>query len=129
MAGPRPEYDTPRVWRYYLVYAVFMAVLFLSTTGIGVWLMYLSSEGPRPDTSGVGLGALVTVVGGVLAGCYCSAPFVVRPRWSWAFHTTLIVVGMLSGLGLLFGIPLLIYWFRADARALFDSGELEQLAA
>lgn len=116
----------PPLWRYYLCYAIFMGVLFLAATGLGVWLLFMSTEGPHTDATGVALGTLVTVIGGALGGFYCAAPFVTRPRWSWTYHTVLIVVGLLTGVGLLLGIPLLIMWLRGNTRALFESGELNR---
>ncbi len=116
--GAQPP-QPPQVWRYYLGYAISMAVLYLLVAVVGV---VIASSGtfmaPEPGQPPMPAGLFV-VVGVVLGIPFLAAPFLPKAPWAWIYHIVLISVGMTSVCCMPISIPLLIFWLKPETKAFF----------
>ena len=119
-----PAGDTPPVWLWYRVYAVLMALLYVFTAIMGI--LYLAGAGFAPGLAGADqamltiYGVLMLGFGVVLAGVFGAAPFLPKKKWAWIYHLVLIALGLTSCCCMPASIPLLIYWLRPEAKAMFE---------
>lgn len=113
----------PPVWKWFVVYCVFMAVIYLLCIVLGVFfLMSEPTRADRPPTSAEEarwFGVLFMIVGLVLAVPFASGPFLPRKPWAWTFGLVLICVGLTSACCLPAAIPLLIFWLKPEAKAYY----------
>ena len=118
-----PVVERPPVWKWYIVYAVFMALLYLFVALMGVG--YLAGAGFLPVGQDEQIlfgvyGGLFLVLGIVFAGLYVAAPFLPKKPWAWIYHLVLIALGLTSCCTLFVCVPLLIYWLKPETKAMFE---------
>lgn len=121
-----PSQPAPPVWKWYVAYCVFMAVLYLLCIVLGViFLTAAPTEFDRPPTSPEEarlVGVVFIVVGLVLAVPFASGPFLPRKPWAWTFGLVLICIGLTSACCLPAAIPLLIFWLKPETKTYFGRG-------
>jgi hypothetical protein len=125
--GTPPAYGEgaihPPVWLWYRLYAVLMALLYVATAVMGG--LYLAGAGFLPGISSsdqaifIAYGVIMLAMGGVFALLYGAAPFLPKKRWAWFYHVVLICIGLTSCCCMPACIPLLIYWLKPEAKAMF----------
>ncbi len=100
------EPQTTFVLRAYRAWAVFMAVVYVALAGaFGFFL-----PAPHPVLYA---GAAIA-----FAALYAAAALAPREPWAWTLGLVAIVVGM-TGIGIVFAIPLLMAWRRPSTKAAY----------
>ena len=108
------------VW--FKVYAAMMAFCWLVFAVLG--LIFTFSAPALADTdwdmaADMFSGLAFLVAGGGLFLVYALALFLKPRPWVWILDLLLILLGMLSCLLMLFLIPLLIFWMKAETKRYF----------
>ena len=113
--GKPPPPETPPVWTWYLVYAVLMALMYVTVLGFA---LVLTSTGPMRGENLV-MAVVLAAVSVPFAIAFGVAPFLPKRPWAWYYHLALIALGMTSACCMLASIPLLIYWLKPETKAFF----------
>ena len=113
MPPARPE-GPPPVWRWYVVYTVAMAVMYLAVT-IGGGFVFVAA----PHGEGQVQGAIMAVIGLPLMILYGAAPFLRKTSTTYTVHLVLIGIGLTSACCVPACLPLLIYWLKPETKAFF----------
>jgi hypothetical protein len=124
----------PGVVLWYRVYCGFSASLELATAAVGLLLClfrqplagFFGSPDVRNaapmDLSDPGLflvlGGLCLAEGVVMGSIFVATFFLPRRPWAWVCHLIILALG-LTGCDIVFCVPLMIFWLRADNRAYF----------
>jgi hypothetical protein len=117
-APPRAETaGRPRVIAWYRAYAASMAMLYLTTCGVGTMMLFQIDQGIA-DESGRVAGVIILIVSLVLAGRYTFAAVVPLKPWAWVVGLVAIAVG-LTGCTLVLALPLLLHWLKPVTKAAF----------
>jgi MFS family permease len=117
-----PSQPAPPVWKWYVAYCVFMAILYLLCIVMGfVFLLAAPASDRRPTSPEEArlFGVVFMVVGLVLTIPFASGPFLPRKPWAWTFGLVLICIGLTSACCLPAAIPLLIFWLKPETKAYF----------
>lgn len=117
--APSQPAGMPPVWRWYIVYVVAMALMYLAVTVLGVVLMVVDLPTRSDDLPLAFQGGLMAVIGLPFFLLYAAAPFVPRRPWAWVFHLVLICIGLTSACCALASIPLLIFWLKPEMKLAF----------
>lgn len=113
----------PPVIKWYVVYSIAMALLYIGCTVFGGFLSFadLSSFSAGRDLMGMKIqGIIMLVVGIPLFFLYAAAPFLPRKPWNWIFSMVLICIGMTSCCCIPACIPLLIFWIKPETKQYFQ---------
>lgn len=113
---------TPPVWKWFIAYSIFMALLYLACLigVVGFFFFYYSSARTSFDQGfAVGFALVFATLSFILLAIYAAAPFVPKRPWAWTYTLVLICIGLTSPLLLPACIPLLIYWLKPETKAFF----------
>lgn len=113
---------TRKTWKWFVVYCVLMAVLYLISVATGAVLLAFSfsSLAEKPDISILRAQATAfLLVGLILMIPYAMGPFVKGKSWGWVFGIVLIAIGMTSCCLWPITIPLLIQWIKPEMKRVF----------
>ena len=116
--------EPPPVWRWYVVYCVLMAALYLGVSVVGLFLLVaapqLAAADPNEDALGLRIqGVILAGMGLVFITPFAIAPFLPKKPWAWVYHIVMIALGMTSVCCLPATIPLLIFWIKPETRQFF----------
>jgi hypothetical protein len=114
--------ETRKTWRWYVVYCVIMALMYLFVAGIGATLLVLSlgvGTIGRPDGEMTVQAVWFLILGLIFIIPYALGPFVKTKKWGWTFGTVLIAIGMTSCCLWPITIPLLIRWIKPEMKRVF----------
>jgi hypothetical protein len=110
---------TPPVFKWYVGYCIFMALLYLGVGVSGITFMFIEPEGDMSAAEAKIMGAIVLIMGLVFGAPYAIAPFLARKSWVWVYGLVLICIGLSSLCCLPVCIPLLIAWLKPDIKAFY----------
>ena len=123
--NPYPPYQIqqpagpPPVWRWYTVYVIAMALMYLGVMVLGIALTVIDLPTRSDDVPIAVQGVLMAVIGAPFFLLYAAALFLPKRPWTWVFHLVLICVGLTSACCAPASIPLLIYWLKPETKAAF----------
>lgn len=111
---PPGEVPAPPVWLWYRVYAAAMCVMYLLVGAgcIGVYFVAPSS----PDRIVIIVMAVISLPFALLFGAALALP---KKPWAYWVHLALMGLGMTSACCMLASGPLLWYWLKPEAKAMF----------
>lgn len=109
-----PGDGPPVVWKWYVAYAVAMAVLYL-LVAVGGGFVFAATTRGEDQIQGVIMG----VIGLPLAILYGVAPFLRKTSSTYTFHLVLIGIGLTSACCIPACLPLLLYWLKPETKAFF----------
>ena len=110
---------TPPVYKWFVVYCILMALLYLTATLMGIVFMFIEPDGEMSPAQAKIIGPVVFILGLVFFVPFLSAPFLPRKSWVWVFGLVLICIGLTSAFCLPASIPLLIYWLKPEMKAFY----------
>jgi len=110
---------TPPVYKWFIVYCVLMALLYLLTGVMGIVFMFMEPDQDMSETEAKIMGVVLLVLGLVFFVAYAAAPFLPRQNWAWVFGLVLICVGLTSACCLPVCVPLLIFWLKPEMKAFY----------
>jgi hypothetical protein len=113
---------TPPVWKWYLAYAISLAIVYVVCALSGVVIIvaaYFAS--PEERVQLLLTGSLLFVFCVPFAGAVGAVPFLPRKPWAWTYHLVMICMGMTSACCLPACIPLLIFWLKPETKAMFNA--------
>jgi hypothetical protein len=124
--APTVPSGRPKVWEWFVVYCIAMAILYLVCAALGVAMIVVDpaaldadpAEAPFMDIEG----AVLLGMGVVLLVPFAAAPFLPRRKWVWIYDLVLICLGLTSCCTVPACIPLLLYWLKPEAKAWFEGG-------
>jgi hypothetical protein len=114
-----PDRAPPRVWTWFVVYCVVMALQYLAVFGLGVFFFLAPSDPGLGPNERLLFGGLYVGFGLVFGIPFTIAPFLPHNRGTWVYGIVLIALGMTGLCYLPFTIPLLIFWLKPETRAHF----------
>jgi hypothetical protein len=113
----------PPVYMWFKIYSALFAVLYLVVAIAGGGLIAAAASNPSGELNEAAfMGVIYLVVGLVLFVPFVIAPFLPKKPWVWIFDLVLICVGLTSPCCMIASIPLLIFWIKPEAKALFGRG-------
>ena len=116
----QPYDQSPPVWKWYIVYCILMAILYLITTLFGLGFLLLGPEAPdMTETEARVMGFIFLIFSLPLLVIFALAPFLPKKPWVWIYGLVLIALGMTSMCCLPATIPLLIFWIKPETRQFF----------
>ena len=104
----------PAVVTWYVVYAVFMAVVYLGAIGLGVLLASFAQKDEETIQ-----GVIIAVVSLPFLVLFAVAPFRANTPGAWTYHLVLICLWLTSACCIPVSLPLLIYWLKPETKAYF----------
>lgn len=110
---------TPPVYKWFVVYCIVMALLYLVVAAMGVVFLFISPDPQMDKTEATLMGIVFLVMGLILFVPYASAPFLPRQSWVWVVGLVLICIGLTSACCLPVCIPLLIFWLKPEMKAFY----------
>lgn len=110
---------TPPVYRWFVAYCIFMALLYLSLAGMGIVFMFIEPDRDMSATEAKIMGAVLLIIGLAFFVPYAVAPFLPRQSWVWILGLVLICIGLTSACCLPACIPLLIFWLKPEMKAFY----------
>ena len=110
---------TPPVYKWFIVYCVLMAVLYLGTAVMGIVFMFVEPDREMSAAEAKIMSVVFLVVGLVFFVPFALGPFLPRKSWAWVFGLVLICIGLTSTCCLPICIPLLIYWSKPEMKAFY----------
>ena len=123
--APPPHAERPRVWPWFVTYAVLMALMYFILGGVGITLLVLGPEqlaSAQHDATEIMINGVVLSVCAVLGIPFALAPFLPRKPGVWVFDLVLICLGLTSPCCLPMTIPLLIFWLKPETKVWFGRG-------
>ncbi|HEX8144020.1 MAG TPA: hypothetical protein VF553_15580 [Pyrinomonadaceae bacterium] len=111
-----------KVWKGFVAYCIFMALLYLFVAAIGGALLYLAqgSMAGGKDVAELRIqGVIFLFVGIALVIPYAIGPFVKGKSWGWVYGIVLIAIGLTSCCLWPATIPLIIHWVKPEMKAFF----------
>lgn len=109
----------PPVYKWYIVYCVLMALLYLTMAVMGIVFMFIEPDRDMSAAEAKIMGIMFLVLGLIFFVPYAIAPFLPRKSWVWVFGLVLICVGLTSLCCLPACIPLLIFWSKPEMKAFY----------
>lgn len=110
---------TPPAYKWFVVYCVLMALVYLLLAVMGIVNMVTEPEPGRSAEEAKIMGAVFLIMGLVFCIPYAIAPFLPRQSWVWVFGLVLICLGLTSLCCLPACIPLLIFWMKPEMKAFY----------
>ena len=110
---------TPPVYKWFVVYCVCMALLYLTMAAVGVGFLFMEPDRDMSEAEAKVMGVLMLVFGLVFCVPYASVPFLPRKSWVWILGLVLICIGLTSACCLPASIPLLIFWIKPEMKAFY----------
>ena len=111
--------ETPPVYKWFVVYCILMAFVYLMATLMGIVFIFIEPHGEMSPTEAKIMGPVVFILGLVFFVPFLSAPFLPRKPWVWVFGLVLICIGLTSTCCLPASIPLLIFWLKPEMKAFY----------
>lgn len=111
--------ETPSVYKWFVVYCVLMALLYMTTVVMGMWFIYFEPDPKMDAAESKIMGSVMIALGIVFSVPYAIAPFLPRQSWVWTFGLVLICIGLTSTCCLPVCIPLLIFWLKPEMKAFY----------
>lgn len=116
---PQPGIPKPPVWKWYVVYCVFLAILYLLFAVAG-FVIFFAVEATPSDVLVKNIVSIAwAVIGTALFIPFAMAPFLPPKPWVWIYGIVLIAVGMTSVCTLPASIALLIFWIKPETKKFF----------
>ena len=109
----------PPAYKWFVVYCVLMALLYLVTAVMGIVFMVSAPDPEMSPTESKVMGVVIFVLGLGFLAPYAAAPFLPRKSWVWVFGLVLICIGLSSACCLPVCIPLLIFWLKPEMKAFY----------
>ena len=121
-----PTNARPGVWKWYVLYCVAMAIVYLLCLAFGIFLAtnadMLAAEDPSIDAVAIQIqGVLFTVLGGLLFFVFAAGPFVPRSKAGWIYGFVPICIGLTSLCCLPASLPLLLAWLKPEVKNYFNA--------
>lgn len=110
---------TPPAFKWFFVYCVLMALLYLAMAVMGIVFMVAEPDRDMSAEEARAMGGVFLILGLVLAVPYAIAPFLPRHSWVWVYGLVLICVGLTSLCCLPACIPLLLFWLKPEMKAFY----------
>jgi hypothetical protein len=109
-----------KVFFWYKIYAVFMALLYAGVAAMGGLILVFGAQARGKDaTDAMIAGPVYLVIGAILFVPFAVAPFLSKKPWHWIYHIVLICIGLTSCCFMPVTIPLLINWLKPETKAIF----------
>lgn len=118
--APQP----PAVWRWYVIYCIAMAILYVLVALVGAGLAMVGWGVVNLDIEAKTATDL-KIQGVVMACClplclpFAIAPFLQSRPWHWVYGIVMIAAGLTSCCCWPASIPLLIYWLKPETQLFF----------
>jgi hypothetical protein len=112
----------PPVYKWFVAYCIFMALLYLSLPIIGFVFLFIEPDQDMSAAEAKTMGVVFIVLGLVFFAPYAAAPFLPRDSWVWVLGLVLICIGLSSTCCLPVCIPLLIFWLKPEMKAFYGRG-------
>lgn len=110
----------PKVWKWYVVYCIFMTFLYLAVVLIGLAMLSHSKNLSGDEADQVRVQGFVMVfMGGLMFWPFVAAPFLPKRPWAWMYGMVLICLSLSSCCFLPATIPLLIHWNKPENKYYF----------
>ena len=109
----------PSAYKWFVVYCILMALLYLATAVMGIVFMFTEPDREMSAEEATIMGTVLLIMGLVLFIPYALAPFLPRKSWVWIFGLVLICLGLSSACCLPACIPLLIFWLKPEMKAFY----------
>ena len=110
---------TPPVYKWFVVYCILMALLYLTTAVMGIVFMFTEPDRDMSAEEAKIMGAVLLIMGLAFFVPYALAPFLPRKSWVWVFGLVLICIGLSSLCCLPACIPLLIHWLKPEMKEFY----------
>ena len=110
---------TPPIYKWFVAYCSFMAVVYLGMAVMGIGLMFAEPDRDMSAEEAKVMAALFLILGLVFFVPYAFAPFLPRQSWVWVLGLVLICIGLTSACCLPICIPLLIHWLKPEVKAFY----------
>lgn len=110
---------TPPVYKWFVVYCIAMALLYLTTAVMGIVFMFIEPDKDMSAEEAKIMGIVFLILGLAFFVPYASAPFLPRKSWVWIFGLVLICLGLTSACCLPASIPLLIFWLKPEMKEFY----------
>jgi hypothetical protein len=112
-------FATPPVYKWFVVYCVLMALLYLMLAVMGIVYMFIEPDKDMSAEEARLMSAVFLIMGLALFTPYALAPFLPRKSWVWVYGLVLICLGLSSACCLPVCIPLLIYWLKPEMKEFY----------
>lgn len=109
----------PPVYKWFIAYCIFMALLYLGTALMGIVFIAAEPDAEMGEAEAKIMGSVFLVMGIVFGAGYAFGPFLPRQSWGWVFGLVLICIGLTSACCLPACIPMLIFWVKPEMKAFF----------
>ena len=109
----------PPAHKWFVVYCVLMALLYLMTAVMGIVFLSVEPEREMSAEEATLMGVLFLILGLTFFVPFALAPFLPRKSWVWVFGLVLICIGLTSACCLPVCIPLLIFWLKPEMKAFY----------
>lgn len=123
MSDEPPPLDLARaqkVWTWYVVYCVLMALMYTFFAFMGAVMVGIESDRiSRTPMQMQWVGWFFIAMGVFLGVPFAAAPLLPKRGWTWILGIVLISFGMTSACCMPAAIPLLIFWIKPETKALF----------
>lgn len=106
----------PPVYRWFVIYCVCMALLYLVTAGMGIVFLFIEPDQDMSEVEARVMGVMFLILGLVFFVPYALAPFLPRKSWVWILGLVLICIGLTSACCLPACVPLLIFWLKPEMK-------------
>lgn len=113
---------TPSVYKWYVVYCVFMALMYGALAVMGFVFLFVAPDPEMNAEEQRVMGVVFLLMGLVFALPYAVAPFLPRASWVWVFGLVLICIGLSSACCLPACVPLLIFWLKPEMKEFYGRG-------
>ena len=117
--GASLSQSAPPVYKWFVAYCIFMAVLYLIAAVMGIVFLFIDPSPEMTAAEAKILGAVMLIIGLVFCVPYAAAPFLPRQSWVWVLGIVLICIGLTSACCLPACIPLLIFWLKPEMKAFY----------
>ena len=114
---------TPPVHKWFVVYCIVMALLYLTTAIMGVVFMFAEPDRDMSAAEAKLMGTVFLILGLAFFVPYALAPFLPRQSWVWVLGLVLICIGLTSLCCLPVCIPLLISWLKPEMKMFYGRTE------
>ena len=119
MANPSLKPATPPVYKWFVVYCILMAVLYLILAVMGIVYMFIEPDKEMSAAEAKLMGTVFLILGLVFCVPYAVAPFLPRKSWVWVFGLVLICLGLTISCCLPACIALLIFWLKPEMKEFY----------
>lgn len=110
---------TPPVYKWFVAYCLFMALMYLVLAVIGIVYLVIEPDRQMDPMEARIMGIVFLTLGLVFCVPYAAAPFLPRKSWVWVFGLVLICIGLTSACCLPACIPLLLFWLKPEMKEFY----------